>query len=282
MNYFKQAKKYKVKKSYLTHFLQTYWFIPSDVLQRGIEANIWDLCLFRRPILDIGIGNGKISTFIFRNHPQIDVGIDSDENGLESAKRTKKYRKILHADAENMPFKDASFYTIVSNSTFEHITNDLKAVSEVARVLKNDGLFFITVPSEFLQKWVLEYEEKKNKDTSQENLNKFNKRTNHLHYRSLNNWKKYFQKNNLEMVFYKYYFSQETAMFWYKLFKIFTYTVSKRELWSYIEHSKISHIIPKKVIINLLEKRILGDVYKNAFFTNSENGGQLFMVVQKK
>lgn len=281
MEFIKQAKKYKVKKSYLTHFLQTYWFIPSDVLQRGIEANIWNLCLFRRPILDIGIGNGEISTFIFRNHPQIDVGIDSDENGLESAKTTKKYRKILHADAENMPFKDASFYTVVSNSTFEHITNDLKAVAEVARVLKNDGLFFITVPSEFLQKWVLEYEEKKNKDTSQENLNKFNKRTNHLHYRSLNNWKQYFQKNNLKIVFYKYYLPQESALFWYNLFKKFTYRLGNREVWSILGDSKLTKFLPKSMIIKLLENRILKNAYKNGFFIDSGGGAQLFMITKK-
>ena len=281
MEFIKQAKKYKVKKSYLTYFLQKYWFIPSDVLQRGIEANVWDLCRFKRPILDIGVGNGRMSALIFKNHPEFDVGIDSDESGLEIARTTKKYKKILHADAQNLPFKDASFNTVVSNSTFEHIAQDIKTVSEVARVLKNDGLFFITVPSEFLQKWVLEYEEKKNKAESQKNLIKFNERTNHIHYRSLSKWKQYFKKNNLEIVFYKYYFPKEIAILWYKLFKKFTYRLGSREVWSILGDSKITKFLPKGMIIKLLKNRILKNSYNNGFLIDSGDGAQLFMITKK-
>lgn len=282
MKCIKDAKIYKVKMSYLKDFLNKYWFIPSDVLQRSIEANIWDLCNFRRSILEIGIGNGEISAGLFKKHSQIDVGIDVDNSGLETARATNKYKKVFCINAENMPFKSASFNTVVSNSSFEHIISDLKAVSEVARVLKKGGYFFVTVPSEYLPQWVLSYEEKRNKNTAKEKLESFNNRTQHFHYHSFSEWRKVFLKNNLSIVFHKYYFSQETIFFWYKLFKIFTRTINKRELWSYIGHSKVSHIIPKKVVINLLGKRFLKDVYKNAFFTNSEEGGQLFMVAQKK
>lgn len=277
----RKAKKYKVKESYLTHFLKEYWFIPSDVLQRGIEANAWELCLFKRPMLDIGIGNGKMSNFIFRNIPRIDVGIDSDEDGLESAEKTRKYLKILHVNAESMPFEDASFNTVVSNSTFEHITNDLKAVSEVSRVLKKDGLFFATVPSEYLQKWVLEYEEKKNKTKSKESLVKFNQRTNHLHYRSMDDWEGNLRKNNLEMVFCKYYFPKKTALLWYKLFKKFTYRLGNREIWSILGDSKITRFLPKGIIINFLKNIILKNAYKNGLFVNKGCGAQLFMIAKR-
>jgi len=281
MEAIRKAKKYRVKESYLTYFLKEYWFIPSDVLQRGIEANAWGLCRLQRPILDIGIGNGKMSNFIFENISRIDVGIDSDESGLESARKTRKYIKVLHANAENMPFTDASFNNVVSNSTFEHIVNDFKAVSEAARVLKKEGLFFITVPSKYLEKWVLEYEEKKNRAKSQDNLIKFNKRTNHLHYRSLNAWRKCFKKNNLEMVFCKYYFPKEVALLWYKLFKKFTYKLGSREIWSIIGDSKITKFIPKDMVIKYFKNEVLKDAYKNGFFINSGIGAQLFMIAKK-
>ena len=281
MEYIKKTKRYKVKESYLTHFLKEYWFIPSDVLQRGIEANIWDLCRFQHPVLDIGVGNGKMSAFIFRNHPEFDVGIDLDTSGLENARTTKKYKKILHADAQNLPFKDASFNTIVSNSTFEHIVADIKAVSEVSRVLKNDGLFFITVPSEYMKKWILEYEEKKNMVQSQGNLIKFNERANHLHYRSLSDWKKCLKKNSLEMVFCKYYFPKKIAILWYKLFKKFTYRLGNREVWSIISDSRITKFIPKDIVINYLKNKILKNAYENGFFIDSGIGAQLFMIAKK-
>lgn len=281
MEYIRQTNKYKVKKSYLTHFLKKYWFIPSDVLQRGIEANIWDLCQFKKPILDIGVGNGKISLFIFRNHGQLDVGIDLDKKSLESAKKTKKYKKIIHADAQNLPFKNTSFNTVVSNSTFEHIANDLKAISEVSRVLKKGGLFFATAPSEFLQKWILEYEEKINKIKAQQNLIKFNKRANHLHYHSLSKWRQYFKKNNFEMVFYKYYFPKKTAIVWYEIFKKFTYKLGNREAWSIFGDSKITKFLPKRIIIKFLKNIVLKKAFENGFFVNSGKGAQLFMIAKK-
>ncbi len=281
MEFIRQAKKYKVKEGYLTQYLQAYWFIPSDALQRGIEANVWDLCRFQRPILDIGVGNGKISIFIFRNHPQIDVGIDSDESGLESARETKKYLKILHADAQNLPFKDESFNTVVSNSTFEHISNDLKAVSEVARVLKKGGLFFLTVPTTFLKDWIFEYEKKRDEQKAKDKLEKFNKRTQHFHYRTIFEWGKIINKNNMEIVFYKYYFPKKAALFWYRLFKIFTFKINNRELWSCLGHSSITKYLPKKLIIIPLERLILRNTYSNAFFTDYEKGAQLFMIAEK-
>ncbi|OGH24861.1 MAG: hypothetical protein A3B47_01985 [Candidatus Levybacteria bacterium RIFCSPLOWO2_01_FULL_39_24] len=281
MQAIREAKNYKVKESFLIHFLEKYWFIPSDVLQRGVEANIWDLCSFKKPILDIGIGNGQMSNFIFKNSPQIDVGIDLEEGGLESARKTNKYIKVLQANAENMPFKNASFNSVVSNSTFEHIVNDLKAISEVSRVLEKGGLFFTTIPSGYLQKWILEYEKVKNKAKSQENLRIFNKRANHLHYRSLANWKKIFRDNSLKLVFHKYYFPKKTALFWYKLFKIFTYKLHGREMWSIIVNSRITKFIPKDLVIKYLKNMLLKNVYEKGFFVNSGNGAQLFMIVRK-
>jgi ubiquinone/menaquinone biosynthesis C-methylase UbiE len=261
----------KVKEEYLAHFLKEYWFIPSDALQRGIEANVWEQCQFKSPVLDIGVGDGTANAFIFKG--KIDVGIDLSNKGLKNAEKIGKYKELIHASAEDTPFKDASFNTVVSNSTFEHIANDLKAVSEVARVLKKGGLFFLTVPSEYLQKWILEYDGKKI-------LEKFNHRANHLHYRSLQDWKKYFKKNNLKMISSKYYFSKKIALFWYKLFKQFTHKLGNHEMWSIISDPKIVRFIPKKITISLLKNVILKDTYENGFFTDS-NGAQLFMIAKK-
>lgn len=281
MEFIRQANKYKVKESYLDYFLEKYWFIPSDVLQRGIEANIWDLCRFRMPILEIGIGDGLMSTFIFRNQPTIDVGIDLEESGLKRARETKKYKKVLCANAENLPFKNASFNTVVSNSTFEHIANDIKAISEVSRVLKKGGLFFLTIPSKFLQKWILEFEERVGKGKSQKNLMKFNKRANHLHYRSLNKWRHYLKSNSLEIVFYKYYFPKRTAMVWYEIFKKFTCKLGSREVWSIFANSRVMKLISKVLIIKFLKNVVLKNAFKNGFFINSGKGAQLFIIAQK-
>lgn len=283
----KNNKKYKVKKSYLNYFLEGYWFMPSDVLQRSIEVNVWSLCKFTPPILDVGIGNGQLTNFLFKDHPQIEVGIDIEENGLkmagalEMSKGKKRYKKVMHVNAAEMPFKDAVFNTVVSNSTFEHIDEDLRAISEVARVLKKNGLFFLTVPSEYLPQWILEYEKKKDSDKAEEQLEKFNKRAVHLHYRSVNYWSDYFKSNNVKLIFHRFYFPKNVTLYWYKIFKIFTSKINNRELWSYLGQSKFTKFLPRKIIISLLEKRILKKAYDKGFFTNNEVGGQLFMVAKK-
>ncbi len=280
MEYFKQEKKYTVKQTYLQDFLDEFWFIPSDVLQRAMEANIWDLCRFTPPVLEIGIGNGKISEYLFKKHPVIDVGIDIDDSQFAHARDTRKYKKVLRVNAEKMPFKDASFSTVVSNSTFEHIENDKKAVPEVARVLKKNGMFFLTIPSEFLQKWILELEEKSDKQNAKKTLNTFNERIYHLHYRSFSEWEKIFKEAGMPIVFTRYYFPKKVALLWYKLFKIFTYDIKGRELWSYLGHSKITKFLPKKTIIFFLQNFILKKPYTEGFFQNIE-GGQLFIIAKK-
>ena len=48
--------------------------------------------------------------------------------------------------ADNIPFADSSFDSVVSTQVFEHLANPLKAAKEVYRVLKTGGILLITVP----------------------------------------------------------------------------------------------------------------------------------------
>lgn len=50
------------------------------------------------------------------------------------------------ATADNLPFKDNSIDKIIFETGLEHIANPEKAVSEARRVLKKDGMIFITTP----------------------------------------------------------------------------------------------------------------------------------------
>lgn len=276
MKFFKESKTYKPRNIYFNLFINKFWFIPPDVLQRSLEASIWDLCKFKHPILDIGIGNGEITPLIFKNLNKIDVGIDIEASGLSNAIKTGRYGKVFCQDAAKMTFKNSSFNTVVSNSTFEHIENDLKSIKEVSRVLKKDGLCFLTVPSSFLPKWILELEG----DRGVSKLKKFNKRANHLHYRSISEWEKVFNENNMKLVLYKFYFPKNIAMFWYKMFKFFTYEINNKEVWSYIAVSKISKIIPKG-LFKKLDEKILINYFKKGFFTNTDEGAMIFMIAEK-
>jgi ubiquinone/menaquinone biosynthesis C-methylase UbiE len=269
------------KMIYFEDFLKRFWFIPCDVLQRGIEANVWDQIVFKRPSLDIGVGDGQIATLIYKNTKQFDVGTDINSVGLAKARKTGKYGKVLKDDAQKMSLNSESFYSVVSNSTFEHIINDLKAVSEVARVLKKGGRFYITVPSNFLPLWIYEYEQKKKPALAKLRLNKINKRLWHLHYRSIDEWEKIFKKNGMKLESYKFYFQKDISIFWYRIEALFTNKIRGKELWSYIGFSKFMKVIPQSVIINL-ERKLIKNKFEEAFFSkNNEPGGMLFMVAKK-
>lgn len=273
--------KFEAKKEYLEFFLQKYWFAPQDVLLRSVEANIIRVCKFVHPVLDIGVGDGGISRFLFPGKLKIDVGIDIEESGLEKARNTGVYKKVMCADAMRMPFRSASFGSVVSNSTFEHIQDDKKAVAEVGRVLRKNGYFFLTVPSIYLPRTILSIEEKKGKTGAKKALERFNTRVVHRHYNSLIVWEKVLAKNNLKIVFHRYYFPVDTTYTWYKLMKISIYKIKNREFWSYVAHSKLRKFIPEKLVIAILRYYVLEKPYKNGLGTVDGVGSMLFIVSQK-
>lgn len=53
---------------------------------------------------------------------------------------------IKYADATQLPFADGSFSLIIANHILEHIPEDSKAIKEMWRVLKNDGVALLQVP----------------------------------------------------------------------------------------------------------------------------------------
>ena len=53
------------------------------------------------------------------------------------------------ADAMNMPIKEKSYDMVICQAVLEHISNPQKAIAEIKRVLKPNGILYCTIP--FLQ-----------------------------------------------------------------------------------------------------------------------------------
>lgn len=53
---------------------------------------------------------------------------------------------IIQGDATRLQFADNSFDVVVANHILEHIPDDVKAMSEILRVLKKDGVAVLQVP----------------------------------------------------------------------------------------------------------------------------------------
>lgn len=247
----------------LNIFANRFWFAPDDVLLRAKEGLIWSDQQIIPPSLDIGCGDATISRILFKGHQPIDIGIDLDKSAVKKARQSNFYKKAMTVDAADMPFKAGSFQTVISNSTFEHIVNDAKAVAEVSRVLKPKGVFIFTVPSTRLQPYFSQ---------------PINRRVSHLHYRRLSDWRQLLKANGLKLVEAHYYLAPPTVKLWLQLFKLFTFKPYKRELWSYLQDSFLTPILPKK-IFSLFIKKLLLPHYYPAF---NQDGTWLFIKAVKQ
>jgi len=261
----------KLSERLLSGFLINYWAIPSDALIRTAEGILWSKQKFIRPVVDIGCGDGNNARYLFSKQGKIDLGIDSDEVGVRLAKKCKKYKKVILANAQNLKLTDRSFRTVISNSTFEHIENDEMALKEVSRILKKNGRFIFCVPTprfvEFLSSLGMGKRE----------LKLYNNRVSHFRYRTVDAWQKFLGKNGLKIISYEYYFPIEVTRIWLKLFKLATFKPYRRELWSYLTDSIITRFIPRKFLINFWKMLLVG--YTKNIVNN--NGGWVFIVAQK-
>lgn len=93
-------------------------------------------------ILDLGCGTG-ISTRQLTKIGTV-IGVDPDPKMLQAARRHKNsgIKKYVLARADKLPFKDETFDVIAAFSSF-HWFGDKKSVSEIKRVLKPSGIFFV-------------------------------------------------------------------------------------------------------------------------------------------
>lgn len=237
-------------KIILKSFLKEFWYAPADAFLRTAETLIWRQVEFKSPILDIGCGDGSISKLLFQQR-KIDVGLDSNPQAVKQCSHSGVYRKVVKANASKMPFKNNSFQTVISNSTFEHIKNDTQAIAEAARVLTPKGCLLITVPSKRFQAVI-----KQILNNPQEFKN-FNQRLHHFHYYDIKEWRKILSSNNFKINSYQYYFPPQLVKVWYRLFKIATFKLHKRELWSYLQTSIIKSMIPSRLVVFILEKYLL-------------------------
>lgn len=134
----------KPAEKYFKRFLQ---IAPLSVaIWRSVEAKYLSTVKLHHPILDIGCGFGEFASGFFDK--KVDVGVDIAPKDLKIAKQCGKYKKVILADARNLPFKDESFASIFSISTFEHITNPQKVIQEAYRVLKKGGILAASIETD--------------------------------------------------------------------------------------------------------------------------------------
>jgi ubiquinone/menaquinone biosynthesis C-methylase UbiE len=104
----------------------------------------------QNPVLDVGTGTAQILIELCRQSPTASVvGIDLAEHmlavGRANVRRAGLEDRLTlrRCDAKRMPFGDASFGAVISNSIVHHIPEPGPVLAEMVRVVAPGGVLFV-------------------------------------------------------------------------------------------------------------------------------------------
>ena len=101
-------------------------------------------------ILDVGCGVGNYIIALSKNN-RVCFGIDPlyEVSLLEAQQKAKDENvniPLIQGVSEHLPFIDEKFDMVLHFSTLQHVDDQHKTLSEIKRVLKDNGLLVVSVP----------------------------------------------------------------------------------------------------------------------------------------
>jgi len=97
----------------------------------------WLVAGARGRTLDIGCGTGR-NFPLYGNETSV-LGLDPDRWALRRARRRGPRIPLVRGSAEQLPFRDGTFDTVVSGLVFCSVPDPKKGLAEVRRVLRPGG-----------------------------------------------------------------------------------------------------------------------------------------------
>ncbi len=123
------------------------------IVQKGLSKFVKEAVEFFKQqnlekILDLGCGTGRHTLYLLKNGFKV-YGCDASESALKIAKEIVKNVKFKKCDMISLPYEDNYFDGILCHFVIQHgkIEQIKKAISEIYRVLKKDGILYLSVPS---------------------------------------------------------------------------------------------------------------------------------------
>lgn len=118
-----------------------------------LEPYILDFARFHegkdRDILEVGVGMGSDHLLWAKSMPRVLKGVDLTARAIEHTKKRLSingfFPDVTEADAEDLPFENDSFDIVYSWGVLHHSPNTSKAIEEVYRVLRPDGIARIMI-----------------------------------------------------------------------------------------------------------------------------------------
>ncbi|MBN2541956.1 class I SAM-dependent methyltransferase [bacterium] len=105
-----------------------------------------------KKVLEVGTGTGLLQEEVEKD-TDLTVGIDLSEEMLHYAVQRKLH--IAQADVTALPFKDCSFDVVYSFKVLPHVLEIKKAMEEIARITKSNGLMFLEFYNPYSIKYIV-------------------------------------------------------------------------------------------------------------------------------
>lgn len=174
---------------------------------------------FPGPILDVGCGDGGVAAMLQEGgvieRPL--CGLDYDHNEIQKAKKTRGHLLLLQADANFLPFPEASFSTVICNGVLCSIPGGVDcSLQEIHRILKPGGFFVATVPTDKFME-VLPFPRvfaKLSSCLSACYIERLNKRLPHYTAFSGEEWEKKLEEHGLQVITKRLFFSPQAGFLW--------------------------------------------------------------------
>jgi SAM-dependent methyltransferase len=98
-------------------------------------------------VADLGCSTGYLLVDLARAHPRVQlVGVDVVAAGLRKAHVETPAAALLLADVCDLPIGDQTINALVSANMLEHVADDVKALTEIHRILVPGGMAGLVVP----------------------------------------------------------------------------------------------------------------------------------------
>jgi len=272
-------------QDYLTDLLTAYWFAPPVALWRAIELRVAAEERYERPVLDLGCGDGLIGRVLFGTGASVDVGLDPWLDQLRQAARSGVYRHVDLADGHRLPYPDATFATVFSNSVLEHIPDVQPVVHQAGRVLRPGGHFIFTVPSDAFRTLLDGYVRRKEIGDAQgaeAYAATIDRWLAHHHYHTPEEWRAILNAARMELVEARYYIPGPVERLWDRM--NVRYGVNRaRSPWGLLVSPRLRPLgyqaLLRRVVVNRLSRQ--WRPYYEMDVPPGEKGGGLLIVAQK-
>lgn len=123
--------------------------LAHKIYHKKLEAGLNQKQKFRK-VLEIGSGAGEHFKYVrhkYESYTMTEIDKKLIKQLNYKFKKNKKI-KIEFADIENLPYKDGEFDRVVITCVLHHLRDIPRALKEIRRVVKCDGLISIYLPSD--------------------------------------------------------------------------------------------------------------------------------------